>query len=752
MTTFERIYSIFSNLLGVNAIANLDLYESEFAKLNAFIRIHLPKDKDLENLILSIVIKKLNLYNKQIKFVIDSCAKELTYFNYHEKNFITECVEANNKLQLIDFLRLKGICNIDKILSYTEYNKDEVVSFYHQIVDNDTNKSNIIESILSGYLFSVFPVEKIHSFNSRQTKYTVSFYQYLKETFPDKYNRSYTLSMLYINDSMYRKYGNYKLFLNTLLGFIKEQYYKLQNYGYFSILIDDIEDCSSSVMWSLYSDIVLYSEKFIEEHLKIGYFHPDVIAQKTSEYIFELDKNKASFDIANSGFTYRDCFIIPDEHFNGEEKKFYGKYKILILFQKNDRDEDVIPCPACRSFNVRGNSYPTLGVKSWECQNPLCPDKSKYNRGKRFSLSSIVKQEAIEDVTNEIERENLAEWRLDVVSPKTTHEIVEFLIKHYSFNNDTVFLFNIPEITGVVRGRKIKNETFTSSEKIDSDAFFESPYFFRFRIDANNKGNTKYKNLSPYKEFYIYNGDCKSVLQNIPSDFFDGAVTSPPYYNAKEYSQWNNIYCYLYDMYNHAKEVYRTLKPGAYFVYNIFDYFDNENNVVFSAMGKKRMILGAYIIHLFKHMGFELQQNVIWYKGNVQGHRSTNQGNNSPYYQAPINCYEHIFCFRKPGNIAPYIEFPIILKASPVIKMVKGKNILGHTAPYPEDIPNLIASKIDKGIVLDPYSGSFTTAKSAYNYHLKSVNIELSKDYCNLGLNLIKSQYYVQKNLFFDPL
>ena len=491
-------------------------------------------------------------------------------------------------------------------------------------------------------------------------------------------------------------------------------------------------------MWSLYSDLVLYAEKFIEEELKIGYFHPDQIEQVTSSYIAETDISKAHFNIANSGFIYRDCFIIPNDNIDNNRKEHFVDYKILILFQKNERDEEIIPCPCCRSFNVRGNSYPTIGVKSWECHYPLCPDKSKYNRGKRYSLASIIKQEAIEDPLNEIDKENISEWRLDMVSPKSLQEIIEYLIKQYSFCNDTVYLYNIPETRDEICFRKIKNKSFKPSSDIDVESFYNSSFFQRFRIDKRVQKQEKAINISPYNDIGIYNGDCESILQNFPSNYFDGAVTSPPYYNAKDYSQWSNIYCYLYDMYNHAKEVFRTLKPGAYFIYNIFDYFDNENNVVFSAMGKKRMILGAYIIHLFKHVGFEVQQNIIWYKGNVQGHRSTNQGNNSPYYQAPINCYEHVFCFKKPGDVVPNISFPTILKASPVIKMIKGKNTLGHSAPYPEDVPNLLIDRIYEGTILDPYAGSFTTARAAHNRCLRSVSIELSNEYCNLGLDLIK--------------
>ena len=108
--------------------------------------------------------------------------------------------------------------------------------------------------------------------------------------------------------------------------------------------------------------------------------------------------------------------------------------------------------------------------------------------------------------------------------------------------------------------------------------------------------------------------------------------------------------------------------------------------MVFSAMGKKRMILGAYIVRLFEELGFELRGNVVWDKGEIEGKRNFNQGNHSPYYQAPFNCWEHIYVFAKPGGERPP-QFPTILKARPVFKMVNGENVLGHSAPFPPEIP-----------------------------------------------------------------
>ena len=194
-------------------------------------------------------------------------------------------------------------------------------------------------------------------------------------------------------------------------------------------------------------------------------------------------------------------------------------------------------------------------------------------------------------------------------------------------------------------------------------------------------------------------------------------------------------------MYNINTEIYRVMKDGAVLLYNIFDYFDNENNIALSAMGNKRMILGAYMIDIFERIGFKIIGNIIWNKGEVQGNRNFNQGNHSPYYQAPLNCWEHVFILSK-GN--PNKKFESLTSSikniKPVIKIIKGKNILGHSAPYPNEIPYLLINCLNSNdTVLDPFLGSGTTCIVANNSNVKSVGIEKSEKYFELSKGLISS-------------
>ena len=141
---------------------------------------------------------------------------------------------------------------------------------------------------------------------------------------------------------------------------------------------------------------------------------------------------------------------------------------------------------------------------------------------------------------------------------------------------------------------------------------------------------------------------------------------------------------------------------------------------------------------IFRNTGFELHGNIVWFKGEIEGKRNYNQGNRAPYYQLPLNSWEHILVFRKPGSGRKTIEFPSLIYCQPVKKMFNGENRHGHTAPFPIDIPKLLCDRLDSGSsVLDPYGGSFTTALACQERDQQCTIIELHTEYCQLGLSRV---------------
>lgn len=313
-------------------------------------------------------------------------------------------------------------------------------------------------------------------------------------------------------------------------------------------------------------------------------------------------------------------------------------------------------------------------------------------------------------------------------------------------------------------------------------------------------------------------GNCLSVLKGMKSESIHLMVTSPPYYNAREYSQWRNLNDYLDDMRKIIKESYRVLDNHRVFVFNVGDIFDNDNLVTKSTWGKRRIPLGAYFIKIFEEEGFTFVDDYIWDKGEVQSERHKHKNKPYPFYQYPMNCYEHILIFHKHrldeirypcpvcgtlkvnGNTQSEIglkswecknldcfkrsdsnrgkRFSLktimtqgrqkskyiipedfikkwrrdIVKFSPVIKINnKGENTLGHTAPFPEDIPEMAIRyfSYNDEFVLDPFGGSFTTAIVAKKLGRIGIGIELNKKmFRDCVITNIRKNF--TKDLFFE--
>lgn len=690
---------------------------------------------------------KLKLNQRAYKAILDSAAENRVLFNYHEKTEVLHSLDYDDRSQFFSVMLRKNIPH--QVLSvlvkhFRPPSWEETICAFSSTVRQEVRSEQINRAVFSAFAFHSFESRLIHSHFSETSpeNYQPRYYDHLRLLLPQVFRRPCGLIFWKIDDYWLGNRGDMERTREEVLGALKYLADRLSNHCYLGILIKPFRQ-GEAFKWRLYSDLVLFGEKHRDVKLKAGYFHPEQIAHQTHVYIPDMDLESCQFDLAQEGLYYKDCFVIT--YGAPEPQQTRQEPDLLLLFEKNERDETLIPCPACRSSVVQGNSYPSLGVRSWECKNPICPERSKYDRGNRYSLSSLIRQEAIEETEAAIPLPSLRLWKRDVVTLPSEDSILTMLVQHYSLLDDKVMVVNSPIQNIKLLGRKLFREELGQQGGAN---FFDGPYFHRIRAKKPATPANTFSNMSGIKGVEVYCGDCFDVLKQVENDSVDGIVTSPPYYNAREYAAWPNIYCFLYDQINVVRELYRVLKPGGLFFYNIFDYFDNENNIVFSAMGNKRMILGAYAINIFEEAGFNVVKNVVWDKGEIEGKRNFNQGNQSPYYQAPFNCWEHILVFSKgTPSISPE-SLPFVLRAQPVVKMVGGKNILGHTAPYPKSIPNLLLDLLEpRSTVLDPYSGSMTTARAAYKHGMRSINIDYKEEYCKLGISLLVEQ---EKSLLGD--
>ena len=738
----EEIISNFKNLLNFSWDISSSLYLTA-QKLYIFAQENKYTIKNTyEESFIEATNQKLSLNSKVYQSILDTAFTEGIILNYVLKTEIKEILDKGNKKLFKDFLMRNSIFNEHLFRAFKPIDKKQTLDFLHHALMSDEKHVEIVNAIFSRYYFNLFEKKcTFHYFSGSKDEFN-NFFDFISHKYPDICNRDSALTFIDISESLFKKNG-YEIGCNIVLNSIKETFTQLNNHCELVIYIPQIIINKKNIQWNLYSDIILYAEKHVKEKIDRNYFCWKKIAEKTCKYIQEIEPYNAQFEWAFQGFSFKDCFVIENKN---------SDYSLLLVFEKNIRDERLLNCPACYSNNVQGNSYPILNVRSWECNNELCPDRSKYNRGKRYSFISLFRQSQLLNTNDIIPKSFIDKWHLDCLCGVSKNDIFEMAIRYYSCTNDRIIVYTENKfdfLFAEALNRELSFKNFIVPEKNILQKFKKSTFFYRYIQEKE----TTYRSIIKKETkdgATIFLGDSYYILKTIQDNSIDGAVTSPPYYNAKSYSQWPNIYCYLFDMYNILKEMFRVLKPGSIFLYNIFDYFDNENIVALSAMGNKRMILGAYMIDIFNRIGFNTLGNIIWHKGEIQGNRRFNQGNLTPYYQSPLNCWEHIFILSKGQPNCNYTEINSkIAYIKPVIKMVRGKNIVGHEAPFPQEIPNILIKHMKKGdCVLDPFLGSGTTGIVAQKFGINFVGIEKNEDYFNLAKNNIFCPKYIQKSLF----
>lgn len=133
---------------------------------------------------------------------------------------------------------------------------------------------------------------------------------------------------------------------------------------------------------------------------------------------------------------------------------------------------------------------------------------------------------------------------------------------------------------------------------------------------------------------YIYNGDCLEVLKRFPDGSIDMVITSPPYFNLRDYGTTgqigneNSVNEYIEKLISVFNEVHRVLKDtGACWV-NIDDVYQKQGLLCIPDRFKIGMI----------ENGWYCRNEIIWHKPNAMPSSAKSRFNND---------YEKMYFFTK---------------------------------------------------------------------------------------------------------
>lgn len=272
-------------------------------------------------------------------------------------------------------------------------------------------------------------------------------------------------------------------------------------------------------------------------------------------------------------------------------------------------------------------------------------------------------------------------------------------------------------------------------------------------------------------------GNCITIAKELPSQFFQAIVTSPPYWGHRKYSEdekgESGREKSLDEYINNMVEVFANLKHSL-----------KDNGLMWLNLGdtyKDKELQGVpwKVAIALQNNGWILRSDIIWHKPNAMP---------SSVKSRPTVDHEYLFMFSKSKDY--YYDADAIREEhvtfSEKSKMRGGRNHFGkkngtpengknggnqnlhdgrwdqafnplgrnkrtvwsiplgkfkgaHFAVYPEKLvePCILASSQEGDYILDPFSGSGTTGVVAKNKGRKFVGIELVPKYQEMGQNRI---------------
>jgi len=265
----------------------------------------------------------------------------------------------------------------------------------------------------------------------------------------------------------------------------------------------------------------------------------------------------------------------------------------------------------------------------------------------------------------------------------------------------------------------------------------------------------------------IHLKDCIQGMNSLPAQSIDIVVTSPPYNLGIEYGTYKDdkprqeYLKWLKDVFQAVKHC---LKDNGHFWLNVG--YSNADPWV--AMDVAQVARDCFI----------LQNNIMWVKsiyvnGKTSGHFKPI---NSKRYVSPT--WEHLFHFTKNGTVeldrlavgVPYewyeanLRNPKTKQTKPNIRCKgntwfipydtisnKAKHRGNHPATYPVSLVEecIKISRLSKGLLLDPFMGSGTSAIAAIRQGLDYIGFDIDQNYIDFAEDRISEE---KKNSLFEEI
>lgn len=246
-------------------------------------------------------------------------------------------------------------------------------------------------------------------------------------------------------------------------------------------------------------------------------------------------------------------------------------------------------------------------------------------------------------------------------------------------------------------------------------------------------------------------GDCLELMKDIPNEYIDLTITSPPYDDLRDYN--SNI-----DFENIIKQLYRITKKGGVCVWIIGDKVENGSKTLTSY---KQALL-------FKKIGFNVYDVIIYEKTSPSAPHKNRYFNSFEYMfifskgkpktinllkdrkNKYANTYSGVITKREKNGTLTTKERKLISEygirtniwsyAVGNNKSTTDKIAFKHPAIFPEKLAqdHILSWSNERDIVLDCFMGSGTAGKMCKLLNRNFIGIEIDEHYFNIAKERIE--------------
>ncbi len=251
-----------------------------------------------------------------------------------------------------------------------------------------------------------------------------------------------------------------------------------------------------------------------------------------------------------------------------------------------------------------------------------------------------------------------------------------------------------------------------------------------FSINGNHREAKQVPHpLSPdFMKNVVVLGDVRDVLKCVPDEAIHLTFTSPPYYNARDYSIYESYEVYLDFLTEVFREVHRVTKEGRFFILNTSPVIVPR---VSRAHSSKRYPIPFDIHPRLTKMGWEFIDDIVWAKPETSV-KNRNAGflqHRKPLGYKPNPVTEYLMVYRKKTD--KLLDWNIHQYAHETVQHSKVKDGYAtsnlwqidptfdrvHSAVFPIELCNRVISYYSflGDLVFDPFGGSGTLGRAAEN-------------------------------------